>query len=235
VIDFQRVKVIEDSHLFIGKEVVQFFDQKHPFKACALLFTEDFFYRDSFDQQFLSNCELFNIINFQNRTNLIKTTSALKGIWALMEEELKKPEDIYQPYLLSNLLHNFLFTTERTNVQRKPGSISPSGRVDTLLKFKALIEKNYKKQEPVTYYANQLHVSSKVLAKTTQETVGRTPKQMLDDRIILEAKRLLVNSADAGKNIAFELGFKEPTNFNKYFRRHEGITPADFRMRYTQG
>jgi AraC-like DNA-binding protein len=103
------------------------------------------------------------------------------------------------------------------------------------LQFKALIEKNYKEQRPVIYYTKLLHVSIKVLSKTTQEIVGRTPKQLIDDRVLLEAKRLLVNSTNAGKTIGYELGFNEPTNFIKYFRRHTGMTPVDFRARYTDG
>jgi AraC-like DNA-binding protein len=235
LVDFQPVKIIKDSYLFIGKDVVQFFDQQHTFKAHVLLFTDDFFCRDRLDQQFLGSSILFNTINDQEAACLTDATSALKEIWALMKRELERPKDIYQTRLLRNLLQNFLFTAERANGQRKGNSMLLYANLDILLQFKALIEKNYKEQRPVIYYTKLLHVSIKVLSKTTQEIVGRTPKQLIDDRVLLEAKRLLVNSTNAGKTIGYELGFNEPTNFIKYFRRHTGMTPVDFRARYTDG
>jgi len=64
--------------------------------------------------------------------------------------------------------------------------------------------------------------------------MGKTPKQLIDERILLEAKRLLVHSNDPGKIIGLSLGFDEPTNFNKFFKKHTGKTPSEFRASYVQ-
>ncbi|MNL40944.1 DNA-binding transcriptional regulator AraC [compost metagenome] len=56
---------------------------------------------------------------------------------------------------------------------------------------------------------------------------------MIDQRVMLEAKRLLVHTHESIKEIGFALGFEEPTNFVKYFRKHSGLTPVAFRDKFT--
>jgi len=70
------------------------------------------------------------------------------------------------------------------------------------------------------------------LNKATSQILDKTPKQLIDERILLEAKRLLVHSNSTIKEIAFILGYEEPTNFIKYFRKHTQNTPSDFREQY---
>jgi len=70
------------------------------------------------------------------------------------------------------------------------------------------------------------------LHKACTSVLDKTPKQIIDERVVLEAKRLLVYSQQAIKEIAYELGYNEPTNFIKYFRKHAKCTPLEFRDRY---
>ena len=70
----------------------------------------------------------------------------------------------------------------------------------------------------------------KQLASAVRQAVGMTPKAYLDQRRLLEAKRLLSFSELSIKEVAFKLGFDEPTNFNKFFRKHADLSPGDFRL-----
>ncbi|WP_459640649.1 helix-turn-helix domain-containing protein [Flavobacterium sp. CGRL2] len=63
--------------------------------------------------------------------------------------------------------------------------------------------------------------------------LGKTPKEIIDDRVMLEAKRLLAHTNENVKEISYELGFEEPTNFIKYFRKHSNSTPVEFRESHT--
>ena len=63
----------------------------------------------------------------------------------------------------------------------------------------------------------------------SSKILGSTPKKIIDDRIMLEAKRLLAHSSESVKEISYSLGFDEPTNFVKYFRKHHLSTPIEFR------
>ena len=70
----------------------------------------------------------------------------------------------------------------------------------------------------------------KQLAGAVRQAVGMTPKAYLDQRRLLEAKRLLSFSDLSIKEVAYGLGFDEPTNVNKFFRKHAGLSPGDFRL-----
>jgi AraC-like DNA-binding protein len=82
----------------------------------------------------------------------------------------------------------------------------------------------------VSGYASVMSISERKLNKALTAVLGKTAKELIDERIILEAKRMLAHTNYSIKEIGFELGFDEPTNFIKYFRKQEGKTPVEFRI-----
>ena len=98
--------------------------------------------------------------------------------------------------------------------------------------FKEKLEQNFRKERSVNKYASELSMSDKQLHKACTSVLDKTPKQIIDERVILEAKRLLVHSKQAIKEVAYELGYDEPTNFIKYFRKHTSSSPSEFRDRF---
>ena len=95
--------------------------------------------------------------------------------------------------------------------------------------FKDLLETNFKNQKQVNFYAKELIITEKRLNQATSKVFGKTPKEIIDDRIILEAKRVLAHTTESIKEIGYVLGFDEPTNFIKYFKKHSLVTPVEFR------
>lgn len=146
-----------------------------------------------------------------------------------IEHEIKNEADNSQYPILQNLVHNLLLTAER--VKRKKGFIElkKGADLDYTVLFKELVDEKYHILKSVSHYAKLLSVSEKRLNQATSATLGKTPKQMIDERVLLEAKRLLNHTHLSIKEIGFALGFEEPTNFIKYFRRHTAKTPVEFR------
>ena len=99
--------------------------------------------------------------------------------------------------------------------------------------FAAELESNFAKRKSVLYYATRIGFSESTLSRACVATVGRTAKQDIDERVSLEAKRLLVQSHETASQIGHRLGFTEPTNFVKFFRRQVGCTPIEFRHAHT--
>jgi AraC-like DNA-binding protein len=95
--------------------------------------------------------------------------------------------------------------------------------------FRQLLGKNFKERKPVSSYAKDMNITEKRLAQATLHTVGKTPKQLINERLILEAKRLLIHTQQTAKEVGYSLGFEEPTNFIKYFRKHAHCTPIQFK------
>lgn len=95
--------------------------------------------------------------------------------------------------------------------------------------FARELEMNYARRMSVLDYAKRLGFSESTISRACLATVGRTAKQAIDDRVALEAKRLLVHSEASAAQIGHQLGFTEPSNFVKFFKRTAGYTPLAFR------
>ena len=103
-------------------------------------------------------------------------------------------------------------------------------------RFKALqrlVEKRFSQWHGVAQYASRRGCSQKSLARAAMEGAGVNAKDFITSRINLEAKRLLAHTVLPIAVIGEQLGFQEPTNFVKFFRREVGCTPGQFRRRQT--
>lgn len=98
--------------------------------------------------------------------------------------------------------------------------------------FRSLLEENHARWHQVAQYADALGCTEKSLTRAAQEATGRTAKEVIAQRVALEAKRLLAHTDRPVYLIADGLGFDEATNFAKFFRRQAGVTPLEFRRRY---
>jgi AraC-like DNA-binding protein len=227
-IDFKPITVSKHSLLFVNKNRVQMLDPKGGYDGKFLLFTESFFDKYPGDVKYLRNNILFNDL-LENPVLDIKNNPSIASAFNDIETELSKPNDTVQYELLHNLLHNLLLLAERE--KRKEGfkKIKNGEDLDYTILFKNLLEDKFKTIKSVVGYASQMFVSERKLNKSTSNTLGKTPKELIDERVVLEAKRMLVHTNNSIKEIGFELGFDEPTNFIKYFRKREAKTPIEFR------
>ncbi|WP_407534047.1 helix-turn-helix domain-containing protein [Elizabethkingia miricola] len=96
-------------------------------------------------------------------------------------------------------------------------------------RYENLIKKTQPKHQKLSYYANQLHISTIYLTECIKKVTGSSAKRVLDQYIIIEAKALLRNSNMNISTIAFTLGFEEVSNFVLYFKKHTLTTPFQFR------
>lgn len=102
--------------------------------------------------------------------------------------------------------------------------------LDHFKRFRQLVEKDFKSAHSVTHYAQILGMSEKNLSRASMAGAGINAKTYISQRVVLEAKRLLVHTTRSVQSIAIELGFEDTANFNKYFKRMSAGTPGDFRV-----
>lgn len=231
-VDFNPIELEDNSIIFVPHNSVGVFDKNGIYEGKAIIFTDNFFCKNKQDLQFLHSSilysDLYNIAKFKVNPKV----SELKVFLNAMQTEYQRNEDNAQYQILHNMLHIFLLQAERE--MRKQGfeEMKPSPNLDLLLSFKEMLERDFQKEKSVKRYSSELNISDKQLHKATTTLLEKTPKQIIDERILLEAKRLLVHSSQSIKEIAYELGYEEPTNFIKYFRKHTSNTPAEFREQY---
>ncbi|MGE8428169.1 MAG: AraC family transcriptional regulator [Sphingobacterium sp.] len=98
-----------------------------------------------------------------------------------------------------------------------------------LAKFNSLIGLHFKQEKLVTFYASLLNISPNYLNILCKKHLYISATQLIQQRVLLEAKRLLQSTDLSIKQIAFELGFIDHSYFSNYFKNQTGITPSDFR------
>ena len=232
-VDFNPIQIKPYSLLFIDKERVHQFDQLLNYEGDIIIFTDDFFCQSENDARFLRGSILFNDIQDNCLLSLDKDSfDKLYKISQEIDKEFKEFEKNSSNIILKNLLHNFLLLAEREKHRKGYSIIEKNDDFEYSILFRDMLEKNYKTKKSVSFYAQQLAVTERRLGQATKNILGKLPKDIINNRITLEAKRLLVHGNNTIKEIAYELGFEEPTNFIKYFRKIVLQTPLEFRENY---
>jgi AraC family transcriptional regulator, transcriptional activator of pobA len=92
------------------------------------------------------------------------------------------------------------------------------------------LEENFRTTQSVSGYAKLLKISSDRLGKAVQERSGRPAGEIIRQRLLLEAERLLAHTEMTVSEIAYGLNFQDPAYFSRFFRRLTGQSPGEFRQ-----
>jgi AraC family transcriptional activator of pobA len=98
--------------------------------------------------------------------------------------------------------------------------------------FEDLVEENFKRVKFAKEYADKLNITEKHLNRITKNCLNKTSSQLIGERILLEAKRMLMHSKLNVTQISEELGFNESSYFIRFFKKHTEVTPLNFLNRY---
>jgi AraC-like DNA-binding protein len=105
----------------------------------------------------------------------------------------------------------------------------------TFVRFRRELERCHPDSRRVEDYAARLGCSVRTLTRASLAVTGRSAKQLVDDRVALEARRLLACSSISIAEVGRRLGFPEPTNFGRFFHREVGRSPGAFRAALRDG
>lgn len=229
LVDFHPVKMPKNSILFINKSQVHLFDSSEKYDGKLILFTDRFLSKNQEDVDFLNSTILFNDLLETIPLQLDGIKRNLDSLVELIRAELANGNDALQRDILQNYLHNFLLLCDREKRRQGFRKIPKGADRDYSILFTSLVNKHFSKVRSVHEYAEMMHVPQKRLSRATAHVLGKSPKEIIRERMLLEIKRLLVHTNKSIKEIGFDLGFNEPTNFIKYFRQQSGQTPSEFR------
>ncbi len=141
-----------------------------------------------------------------------------------------KVKDKVQGEMLRTLLKRLLIMSTRMVKKEVAEEGISNIQFDIVRQFNLLVEKHYRTKHQVGDYAALLFKSPKTLSNLFKKYNKKSPLMVINERILLEAKRLLLYSEKTADEIAKELGYKEAGHFSKFFKRNEGVGPKEFRQ-----
>jgi len=230
-IDYEVIDHPENTLFFINKNQIH--------KFCSESSNEGylFHFNDLFVNKYVSNAmerfstSIFNEIG-NNFLYLPKVTiEKIALIISAIQDEMVSKDTFYK----EQIFHYFqivLFEVERLRKNEFSMGANLNSEYTIAIAFKKLIFEKIDLFLNIDEYANSLGTNSKNLTYISKKYLLNTPANVVKESKLMEAKRLLSNQNIAIKEVAFALGFEDPTYFTKYFKKGTGFTPKAFQQVY---
>ena len=236
-VDFQEYQTVEPSLFFVNSNQFLQIDQVCEQIGYMLYYNRDFYCIQIHDAEVACDGLLFN--NLQNMPMVELPTSEqgwANQLWAQIEEELTTnesgQEEMLRVYLKQLIIRATRIWKKQELHQVQDGTNSD---MEFYRDFSRLVEIHYKEKHSVADYADLLGFAPKTLTHKFKRLHLSQPNEVIKDRIILEAKRLLTYTQMSAKEIAYHLGYDDPAYFNRLFAQKVGDTTTNFRNKYLQG
>ena len=224
VIDFEKIDIKSNRLFFIKPEQVHFW-QIHPKSKLAIIqFSVDYLARlFNLDSIPALHSALEQYIDLQ-----VEEASLIYDIISKIETENHK-NDLNSDRIIQAQIFIILAEIERLSkietMQKSKGN-----KIEILNNFKRLLNNNYKEITTISEYAKLLNITPNYLNIIIKEKTGFTANELMHQRVLLEAKRQLINKNTDITQIAYELGFKDASYFARFFKKSTGISPTEFRI-----
>jgi AraC family transcriptional activator of pobA len=127
------------------------------------------------------------------------------------------------------LAKSVLLLIERQQTSLQLDNRNTGGRAKLFIEFRALVEQHYLEHWSVASYAAALNVTPSKLNRVSKVLTSRSAFELTQERLLQEAKRRLVYIDGPIQALAYDLGFEDPTYFNRFFKKRTGMTPTRFR------
>lgn len=135
-------------------------------------------------------------------------------------------------YLLRNYIHILLLRVReiyRPHAKYIGETATRSMKITN--QFKHLVEKNFIGHREVQYYAAQLNITPKYLSEVVKMNTGKSPRDIINDMLLLESKVLLGSTDKTITEIAHQLQFQDQSHFHRFVKQQTSLTPLQLRKR----
>ncbi|MBN2011470.1 helix-turn-helix domain-containing protein [candidate division KSB1 bacterium] len=233
-IDFNTFNYHPSTLFAIARGQVQVMDCLAGTDACILSFAEQFLYRCENEMQWLHQLHLFDLQR-ENRAIVLDETDFQQLIMLVdhMKSEFQAKQSLMKLDILRDLLRVFINHSERL-VQNDDRPVRDND-YDLYCCFRKILDANYQSCRSVKEYADMLCITPKKLNQLTLKFTDKHAKKIIEERLFMEIKRVLLYTNINVTQIALENGFNDPTNFVKFFKRFAQTTPSKYRFTLQNG
>lgn len=197
----------------------------------VITFTEQFLIANSIPEKMINDIFLFNDYG---QSPPLPVSEGDLAIYKSLTEQMAHFANSLETYTLEavgSLVKLFLIQSNNHCSLRKSNNPQLIETGNHLLRtFKQSLNKKYATAHMVSDYADELAVTADYLNKTVKNLTGKSAKEHIQRKLVIEAKRSLLFSNVSSKELAYELGFEESAHFNNFFKKITGQTPSEFRV-----
>lgn len=229
-IDFENHTISTHSIHFVSPGQVHMVQRGLGSYGYVILFSREFYYMNLKNNDVLFDLPFLN--NNTPRPILDLTKEEFETFRHLLEEIEKEyktggslKEEIIRSYLNIILVQSKRYF-EKSEEKNK---LKDSASSNLFQRFRILLENNFTTLHKPSDYAEKLSITEKYLNEVTKNLVGKTVSEIIQERLVLEIKRLLLHSDLSFKEIGYFLSFDDPSYFTRFFKKHTGQTLSQFR------
>ena len=230
-VDFVDYPFTDNTIFFVAPGQIHAFDGQEDCEGVIILFNASFLADEESSESIFLKYNVFNAydslpyykVSDEEAERLMPLVNEMNREYSLTDAFAHKD---YMQYLLRLFLIRVQRCGERKDIE-KLHFYSIANR--TFVRFRQLLEKNFREVHTVQDYADLLNISARTLTKYVSQSTHCSPLQIINDRIVLEAKRQLQHTSLNIKEIGYGLGFEDPSYFVKFFKRLTGMMPSEFR------
>lgn len=224
-IDFTRYPVAPHQLYFMVPGQVHSWHFEPGVEGYVVHFSEAFFRTFLLDHDYL---ERFPFFNGNSADQVMAVPPAGRAEIMLLFEKILEETTLQQTDMVRVLLLQLFLFVEKC-CGKGGTKIIPQQKQLVLRNFQQLINKHYRQIKLPKEYAELLYITPNHLNALCHDLLGKTAGELIRDRILLEAKRMLTNAGMTVTQIAHELNFEDNSYFSRFFKKYEGITPDEFR------
>jgi AraC family transcriptional activator of pobA len=230
LLDGREVPVLPGTLTVIGRGQVHVFERAHAVRGAAVRFGEELLHEGRIARTdpswLLAGCGRWTV------TVPHGYTDALESTIAMLATETAGPLDTHSADLQRHLLSLLLVWIERWyDAQRSERREVDDADIQLFRRFARVLERDFAAHHDAIHYADGVAVPPATLSQALNRVTGRSTKELVTDRVMLEAARLLRFTDRAMGEIAYETGFSDPLYFSRAFKRYHGQPPTVYRDR----
>ncbi|MCR1027065.1 AraC family transcriptional regulator [Cellulophaga baltica] len=224
-IDFKKEILSPGVILPLTKDQVHSFNKDLNVKGYVISFEENFITEN------ISEKNLFHFLHIYHTPSILigkENMGTLNPFLQLLENLHLESNNIMKAEIINSVFMALLFQIKRLSIYQH--KTFESQRFKDFILFKQLITEFYHESHNAKDYAEKLAVSYKYLNDICKQIGHKTAKAFLDSWLLLEAKRNISENKYTSQEIAYKMGFKEPSNFIRFFKKFTNLTPNQFQQ-----
>jgi len=228
MIDFDTHMICEQSLHFVSSGQIHALNRDTSVTGYVVIFSKEFLILNSVDKLLISDFPAFNKTAFPILTTSVKIYSELLSLVIQMEAECEG-KNPFKDQVLASYITILLLKCKALLTDTVLYKTTDAASQQLMQRFNNLLEEKFITLHKVNEYADLLNVTPNHLSETIKKITGKTAGDIIHQRLILEAKRLLLHSSITAKEVAYALNFNDPSYFSRFFKANTNLSPENFR------